>query len=84
MKKIDVNNPCTEKTCQNGGTCYEDNLMNTHCFCSKGFDGKYCENDKRPTTTTTFTAETTTTTTIITEQYSKLKLYFFLEKNFLL
>ncbi len=61
IKKTDVNNPCTKTTCQNGGTCYADNFMNTQCFCDEGFAGVFCEIDKRPTTTTatTYTTEKT-------------------------
>ena len=66
-KKL-VNNPCTEATCQNGGTCYAENLNNIECFCQEGFDDKNCEIDKRPTTTTT------TTTTTTPERLSKLKI----------
>ena len=50
-KKIVVNNPCTEKTCQNGGTCFADKLRQTNCFCKEGFDGKKCEIDQRTSTT---------------------------------
>jgi len=66
--KIVVRNPCTETTCQNGGTCYADSLANAQCFCKEGFEGKFCEIDKRPTATTT----TTTKSTI--ESSSKLNL----------
>ena len=65
-KKTDVNNPCTKTTCQNGGTCYADNFMNTQCFCDEGFAGVFCEIDKRPTTTTITTPTTTTTATTST------------------
>jgi hypothetical protein len=57
--KIVVKNPCTETTCQNGGTCYADSLYNAECFCKEGFDGKFCEIDKRPTATTTTTTKAT-------------------------
>jgi len=53
-----VNNPCSETTCQNGGTCYADNLMNTQCFCQDGFDGQNCEIDTRTTTSTSTTSTT--------------------------
>jgi hypothetical protein len=83
-KKLVFNNPCTEATCQNGGTCYAENLINIKCFCQQDFDGRNCEIDKRPTTTTTSTTSTTTTitntttsttttNTTTTERYSKLK-----------
>ena len=68
-KKL-VNNPCTEATCQNGGTCYAENLINVKCFCQEDFDGRNCEIDKRPTTTTS----TTTTTNTTTERFSELKI----------
>ena len=48
-----MNNPCTETTCQNGGTCFADKLGQTKCFCEDGFDGESCEIDQRTTTTTT-------------------------------
>jgi hypothetical protein len=57
--KIVVTNSCTKMTCQNGGTCYADSLANAQCFCEKGFEGKFCEIDKRPTTTTTTTTKAT-------------------------
>jgi hypothetical protein len=34
--------------------------MNAICFCKEGFDGKYCEIDRRTTTTATTTTKTTT------------------------
>ena len=52
-KKLVVNNPCTEATCQNGGTCYAENLINIKCFCQEvmvKIDGKNCEIDRRLTT----------------------------------
>ncbi len=48
-----MNNPCTETTCQNGGTCFADKLGQTKCFCEDGFDGENCEIDQRTTTSTT-------------------------------
>jgi len=72
-KKLVENNPCTETTCQNGGTCYHDGLMITKCFCKEGFDGKNCENVKRPTTTTS----TTTSTTELDSKQKTLILFFF-------
>ena len=66
--KIVVKNPCTESTCQNGGTCYADSLSNFHCFCKEGFEGNFCEIDKRPTATT----KTSTKATIASS--SKLNL----------
>ena len=69
-KKLVVNNPCTEATCQNGGTCYAENLINIKCFCQEGFDGRNCEINK----TLTITTSTTTTTATTTERYSKLKI----------
>ncbi len=65
-KKIVVKNPCTETTCQNGGTCYADILWNAQCFCKEGFEGKFCEIEKRPTATTS------TEVTTKKESYSKL------------
>ena len=70
QKKLVVNNPCTKTTCQNGGTCYAENLINVKCFCQEDFDGRNCEIDKRPTTNTS----TTTTTNTTTERFSKLKI----------
>ena len=60
-----MNNPCSEATCQNGGTCYAENLVNSKCFCQEGFDGQNCEIDRRQATTTTTTASS------ITKPYSK-------------
>ena len=57
--KIVVKNPCTKTTCQNGGTCYADILSNAQCFCEEGFEGKFCEIDKRPTVTTATTTKAT-------------------------
>jgi len=74
--KIVVKNPCTETTCQNGGTCYADSLSNAECFCKEGFEGKFCEIDKRPTVTTTTTEVTTKK-----DPYSKLNLIHFLKQN---
>ena len=54
-KKLVVNNPCTEKTCKNGGTCFADKLRQTKCFCKEGYDGKSCEIDKRTTNKTSTT-----------------------------
>ena len=53
--------------------------MITKCFCKEGFDGKNCENVKRPTTTTT-----TSTTTSTTELDSKQKTFVSLNKNIFL
>ena len=53
-----MNNPCSETTCQNGGTCYADSLMNTQCLCQEGFDGQYCEIDTKTTTSTSTTSTT--------------------------
>jgi len=59
FSKIVVKNPCTKTTCQNGGTCYADSLSNAECFCEEGFEGKFCEIDKRPTATTATTTKAT-------------------------
>jgi hypothetical protein len=56
---IVVKNPCTETTCQNGGTCYADILWNAQCFCKEGFNGKFCEIDQRPTATIKSTTKAT-------------------------
>ena len=61
-----MNNPCTETTCQNGGTCFADKLRQTKCFCDEDFDGESCEINTR-------TTSTTTTTTSTTEPYGKQK-----------
>ena len=41
--------------------------METQCLCTKGFEGKFCQTDIRPTTTTTTTTTTTATTTTTTK-----------------
>ncbi len=54
-----MNNPCTKSTCQNGGTCFADELGQTKCFCEDDFDGESCEIDQRTTATTIITTSTT-------------------------
>lgn len=58
------NNPCISNTCQNGGTCYADNLQNTQCFCKEGFGGENCELVIEIATTTTASTITTSTATL--------------------
>jgi len=62
---IVAKNPCTETTCQNGGTCYADILWNAQCFCKEGFNGKFCEIDQRPTDTTKSTTKTTSSSKLL-------------------
>ena len=39
-------NDCRLDTCENGGECIDDLMMNYTCICTPGFEGVNCEISK--------------------------------------